>query len=70
VRTVIKYLILAFSLIILVVAYFYVIFWSERWKWKFWVSGELEDLLYLSLFTFVWGALIKAIWKLEVRLLF
>ena len=69
-RTATKYSILLFSMIVLIYLYFYVLFWSNRWKWKFWVSGDLLDLFYIVAFTFVWGALIKAIWRLEVRLLF
>ena len=63
------YLILLISLAILIYAYFYITFWSRSWKWRFWVSGDLEDLAYLILFTTVWGYLINYIWKLEVRIL-
>jgi len=70
VRTITKYLILLVSMLVLIGSYLYVVFWSEEWKWKFWVTGELDDLLYLMAFTFIWGALVRAVWKLEVRLLF
>ncbi|NPA86428.1 MAG: hypothetical protein GXO00_00245 [Candidatus Diapherotrites archaeon] len=69
-RTITKYLILLVSMLVLIGSYLYVVFWSEEWKWKFWVTGELDDLLYLMAFTFIWGALVRAVWKLEVRLLF
>ena len=57
-------------MVALIYAYFYVAFWSGRLRWYFWLGGDLKDLVYLVLFTLVWGALIKAVWKLEVRLLF
>ncbi len=57
-------------MLVLIYAYLYVTFWSGKLRWYFWLGGDLEDLLYLVLFTFAWGALIKAVWKLEVRLLF
>ncbi len=69
-RTVTKYAILLLSMLVLIGSYIYIIFWSEEWKWKFWVSGKLDDLLYLILFTLVWGAIIRAVWRLEVNLLF
>ena len=69
-KKLLKALILLFSMVVLIWSYLYMVFWSNTWKWKFWVSGKLDDLLYIILFTFVWGSLIKYIWKLEVRLLF
>ena len=68
-KTATKYLILFGSMALLILSYVYVVFWSERWKWRFWVSGRLDDLVYLTLFTLVWVALLKAVWRLEVRLL-
>lgn len=62
-----KAVILFLILIVLIVSYFYIVFWSEEWRWKFWVSGDFEDLFYLICFTFIWGALIKVVWKLIVR---
>ena len=69
-RTVTKYFILFLSMLLLIGSYVYIVFWSEEWKWKFWVSGDLLDLFYLLGFTLVWSALIRAVWRLEVRLLF
>ena len=69
-RTATKYFILLLSMVILILAYVYVVFWSNKWKWKFWVSGDLSDFVYLTLFTFIWGYIIRYVWKLEVRLLF
>jgi len=63
-----KAVVLFIVLVLLIASYLYVIFWSEEWKWKFWVSGDLEDLFYLVGFTFVWGLLIRAVWKAIVSL--
>ena len=69
-RTTIRALVLILSLVFLIWAYFYVVFWSNTWKWRFWVSGDLKELLYLLIFTYLWGQLIRAVWRAEVRLLF
>ena len=69
-RTITKYIILFLSMILLIYIYLYVALWSGKLRWYFWLGGDLEDFVYLLLFTLVWGALIKAIWRLEVRLLF
>ncbi len=69
-KTTTKYLLLVLSFFLMVGFYLYLVLWSGMWRWKFWVSGNLEDLVYLTIFTFLWVELMKRVWKWEVSVLF
>ncbi len=50
--------------IVLILIYAYVVVWSDVWRWKFWITGRLDDFLAVVVFSLAYGWFARKLWEL------